>query len=884
MDKLYVLDASGYIYRSYFAIRGMTNAKGESTNAIYGFIRSVLKLIKDFDPKHMVAVFDGPAGKSAREAIYTEYKAHRKEMPEDLRYQIQWAQDFCNLIGFPKLVVPRVEADDTMGSVAKWAAAQGAEVYLCTSDKDLAQLVNDKIFLLNTHKENLLLDKIKVEEVYGVRPDQIIDLLSITGDSSDNIPGLPGFGSKTAIALLKEFGSLDAILQSPEKFSGKKKEILTQEGHKALLSRQLVVINTEVDFPKEPSFFEIKPANYEALVKFYTEMDFNSLIKEMAAPPKTAEAEVVSYNLVDDEKNFNELLEHLQKQEEICFGIETTDQKPMLAELVGISFCTEEKKAWYVPVNGNLGLDRVLKGVKPLFENQNIGFFGHNVKFDIHVLSRYNIHIKNITFDTILASYILESHSRQHSIDHLALNRFGKVKISISSLLGTGKKSITMREILLPQMSEYSCEGIDCTFRLKHIFEKELKERKLDKIFYKMELPLMHVLVEMERHGIFLDVPVLQKMGEKVHTEIHSLEKQIYALAGQEFNINSPKQLSEILFLKMGIPAPKKTATGLSTNAEVLEELSQNYPIAQKVLEYRTVEKLRSTYIDCLPQEINPNTHRIHPTFNQWIAATGRLSCTEPNLQNIPIRSELGREIREAFRPEKPGWSYLSSDYSQIELRLVAHFSEDPNMLEAFHNNEDIHTYTAATILGIPINEVTKVQRFHAKAVNFGIIYGQQAYGLSRELGISIEEASNFIKKYFQRYKRVQEFIEHNKEKARKSGKAVTATGRERAIPEINSKNGMIRAAAERLAINTPLQGTAADLIKLAMIKIDETLEKQRKLGYMILQIHDELIFEIPDFEIIDFKSLVKENMEGVFKLKVPLVVDITVGKNWKEC
>ncbi len=602
------------------------------------------------------------------------------------------------------------------------------------------------------------------------------------------------------------------------------------------------------------------------------------------SPPSTQEVEVVSYKLVDDEESFKELLEKLQKEKEICFDTETTHQNPMLAELVGIGFCTEEKKAYYVPVNGNLGLERVLKGVKPLFENTHIGFFGQNVKYDVHVMGNYNIHVKNISFDTILASYILESHSRQHSIENLALNRFGKVKIATESLVGKGIKSITMREVPIPQVCEHCCEVADYTFRLKQLFEKELKERKLDKVFYKIELPLLQVLGRMERHGIYLDLPILEKLGVKVIAEIQQLEKEIHILAGEEFNINSPKQLSEILFTKMGIAAPKKTATGLSTNADVLEELSEVHPIAKKVLEYRTVEKLRSTYIESLPHEINPKTHRIHPTFNQWIAATGRLSCTEPNLQNIPVRSELGREIREAFRPEKAGWSYLSADYSQIELRLVAHFSEDPNMLEAFRNNEDIHTFTAATILGIPIKEVTKVQRFHAKAVNFGIIYGQQAYGLSRELGISMEQASDFIKKYFQRYKRVQEFVEHSKEKARQTGKAVTATGRERAIPEINNKNGQIRAAAERLAVNTPLQGTAADLIKLAMIRIDEILEKQKKLGYMILQIHDELIFEIPDFEIIDFKSLVKENMEGVFKLKVPLIVDINVGKNWKEC
>jgi DNA polymerase-1 len=884
MDKIYVIDASGYLYRSYFAIRNMTNDKGESTNALYGFIRSVLKLIKDFEPKYLVSVFDGPGGKGPREAIYADYKLHRKEMPADLRYQIQWAQEFCDLIGFPKLVITGVEADDTMGSIAKWAGSEGSQVYLCTSDKDLAQMVDDHVFLLNTHKENLLLDKEKVEEVYGVNPKQIIDLLSITGDASDNIPGLPGFGAKTAIALLKEFGSLDEILKNPEKVPGKKKQdTLIQEGDKAILSRQLVTINTDVDFPKEADFFLIKQPDRDNLNKFYTKMNFNSLIKEMGGAT-VHELEITSYQLVDDEESFQKLLAHLAIQKEICFTTEASSPNPISAELVGIGFCTEEKTGWYVPVNGHLGLDQVQKGLRPLFENPQIGFFGQNVKYDYNLLAKFNIVVKKITFDTMLASYVLEAQSRQHSLEHLILTRFGKVKTPISMLIGSGKNILTVQEAPILQVSQYCCEEVDYTFRLKQIFEKELKERKLDKVFFNIELPLLPVLARMERHGIYLDLTVLEKVSVKVLQEIDLLEKEIHLLAGENFNINSPKQLSEILFTKMGITATKKIASGHSTNAEVLEELSADNPIAKKVLEYRTVEKLRSTYIESLPAEINPKDNRIHPTFNQVVAATGRLSCHDPNLQNIPVRSELGKEIREAFRPEKQGWSYLAADYSQIELRLVAHLSEDPNMLEAFQNNEDIHTYTAATILGIPIGEVTKLQRFHAKAVNFGIIYGQQAYGLSRELGISMEEASNFIKKYFERYKKVQEFVEYCKEKSRKTGKAVTVTGRERALPEINSKNGQIRAAAERLAVNTPLQGTAADLIKLAMLKIDERVEKEKKIGYMILQVHDELIFEIPDFEIIDFKSIVKQNMESVFKLKVPLVVDISVGKNWKEC
>ncbi|NGX41978.1 MAG: DNA polymerase I [Chlamydiae bacterium] len=885
MKSIYVIDASGYLYRSYHAIQNLTNDKGESTNALYGFIRSLMKLFKDFHPDHVVAIFDGPAGTEKRKEMYPEYKAQRVAMPEDLRYQIGWAQEFCDLLGIPKLVIPKVEADDTMGAIAKWAGNKKTKVYLCTSDKDLCQLVNDNVFILNTHKDNLILDSKKVEEVYGIPPEKMIDFLAIMGDASDNVPGLPGFGPKTAISLLQEFDSLDEILAHPEKVPGKKKqETLVQEKEKALISRKLVTIDTNVEIPKEDSFFELKEPNREKLIKFYSYMRFTSLLREIEQEVGEDTPEEVSYQLVDDENALKDLLKVLTEEKEICFDTETTHWRPLEAELVGIGFCVEPTKAWYVPTNGKLGLDKVLESLKPLFENPKIGFYGQNVKYDWHILTNYGIHIKNISFDTILASYILNSHSRRHSLDTLALQYFDKVKIALTDLIGKGKKAITMREVPVDKACEYCCEDADYTCRLKLILEKELKSRKLQKLFSDLELPLMSVLAKMERHGMYVDVPFLETMSVEVNKAIKTLEGEIHTLAGKSFNIKSPKQLSEILFVDMGIKPPRKTATGLSTNADVLEGLKEKYPIAEKVLEYRTVEKLRSTYIETLPQEVNSKTHRIHPTFNQSVAATGRLTCQDPNLQNIPVRTEIGRRIREAFRPEKKGWKYLSADYSQIELRLVAHFSEDPKLISAFNNNEDIHAHTAATILNIPISKVTKEQRQHAKAVNFGMIYGQQAFGLAREVGISIEEARAFIDEYFNRYKRVKDFLESYKENARKTGKAVTLVGRERAIPEINNKNVQIRTQAERLAINTPLQGTAADLIKIAMLAIDKKLQKEQNLGYMVLQIHDELIFELPDFELPFFDSLVRKEMEGVFKLKVPLVVDITVGNNWKEC
>lgn len=882
MDKLYVLDASGFLYRSYFAIKQMTNTKGESTNSLFGFIRSVMRLRKDFQPEYMVAVFDGPHNAKKRVEIYPDYKGHRAEMPGDLLYQIEWARQFCQLAGIPMLSISEVEADDTMGTIAKWAEKKGTSVFLCTSDKDMGQLVNSHVSILNTFKENLILGPAEVEAQFGVRPDQMVDFLSLTGDASDNVPGVPGFGPKTAAELLKSFGTLDYILDHPQEVPGKKKqEVLVQHREDALISRRLVTIDTHVPIPHDTEFYKLVSPNISELKAFYTGMDFQSLIRELSQSDEKSDA---VYTLVDDEESLKNLIHELQHHKEICFDTETTHYLPLKAELVGIGFGYEPKKAWYVPVNGNLGLEKVLLMLKPLFENPKHGFYGHNVKYDYHVMENYGIHIASVCFDTILASYVLNSHRRQHSLDYLSLEYFDKVKIATEELIGKGKKQITMREVPIDQVCTYCCEDVDYTIRLKEVLERELNERKMMPVFKNVELPLLQVLAKMERNGIYIDVPYLKAFSKEVASLIGKLEMEICMLAGEAFNLNSPKQLSHILFTKMGIKPPKKTATGLSTDADTLESLQQEYPFVGKILEYRTLEKLRSTYIDTLPDDVNPKTQRIHCTFNQSVAATGRLSCQDPNLQNIPVRTEIGRRLREAFRPQNHDWSFLAADYSQIELRLLAHLSEDPTLINAFKHNEDIHARTAAEVLNIPINEVTKEQRYQAKAVNFGVIYGQQAFGLARELGIDVKQAAAFIETYFQRYNKVKEYVESCKEFARKNGKAVTYTGRERLIPDINSKNGQIRSGAERLAVNTPLQGTAADLIKEAMLQIDKKLTQEKMKGFMVLQVHDELIFEVPPDELKAMEEIVREAMQGVLKLKVPLVVDIMVGKNWKEC
>ncbi len=883
MKKIFIIDASGYLYSSYFAIRNMTNSQGESTNALYGFIRGVLKLIKDFEVTDLVAVFDGPQNAKKREEIYPEYKAHRSETPKDLPYQIDWARDFCALMGIPSLNLPEVEADDTMGTVASWAAKEGATAYICTTDKDMCQIVNDHIFLLNTRKENLIIDAAQVEEIHGVPPSQIIDLLAMTGDASDNIPGLPGIGPKTAVAFLKQFGSLDNLLLHTDQVAGEKKQAAVRDNaDKALLSRRLVTLDLAVPIPTTTDFYQLQKPNLNELRSFYTKMNFNSLIKELEShlpSSPTAPQQEEQYVLVDDEQSLDALVTRLRGSREICFRTTTAEER----QLVGLCFAIEPQTAWYIPTNGQLGLDYVVSTLKPLFEDPQLSFYGYDTKEDFHAIDQYGISLATISFDVLLASYLLNSHHRQHSLESLLLQYFSKTKKSIEEICGKGKNLTSLSYIPPENLCHYCCEEVDFICQLKTILNAEIEQRKLSDLLHTIEIPLIKVLAEMERHGIFVDIPTLDRLSIYLRAQLERLQQEIYGLAGEEFNVNSPKQLSHILQDKLHIPLPKKTATGFSTNADILEDLKEQYPIAHLLLEYRSLEKLRSTYVDSLPNDINPTTHRIHCTFNQSVAATGRLSCQHPNLQNIPVRTEEGKKIREAFRPEKENWSYLSADYSQIELRLLAHFSDDPNLIAAFKKNEDIHSHTASTIFGVSIDNVTKEMRHQAKAVNFGIIYGQQAFGLAKELHIDVKEAAKFIEMYFERYPSIKGFIETRKEMARTTGKAVTLTGRERLIPEINSKNVQLRNLAERLAVNSPLQGTAADIIKLAMLKIDELIRNVSQ-GYMILQIHDELIFELPDNEIEFFKPLVKKAMEGVVELKVPLIVDINLGKNWKEC
>jgi len=882
MEELFIIDAVHYLFRSYYAIGPMTDENGESTNALFGFIRSLQKLIKDFSVKNLVAIFDGPDNKKSRRVVYAEYKMNRKGAPQDLYPQFEKAFDFCEMSGIYALSIEGVEADDTIASIVKWAKSHYDKVYICSNDKDLFQLISDNVFGLNTYKDNLVIDRAKVKESFGVFPEEILDFLALAGDSSDNIPGIQGFGPKTAAYLLEEYHSLDNIYEHLDDIKGKKQELLRAQKENAYLSQKLATLNCDVVFSHDKETFTIKPINVEKLQKFYHAMKFLKFLQELPQEEKVEE-KVKQYTLINDEKELKHLLQTLSKESEIAIDTETTSLNVLEASLVGIGLCTTCGTAWYIPLNGNINEQTVIVHLKHLLENPSIKFYGHNIKYDYHVLKNHGIEIKNICFDTMLASYLLSPQSRRHNLDILSLDKFNKTKIPIEDLIGE-KQEKSMRDVPLDKIMEYCCEDVDYTCRLKILFQKELEKEDLLKVLNTIELPLIAVLVEMERNGIFLDEAKLLETKKELEQHLHIVERKIFDEVKEEFNINSPKQLAHILYEKLALPQPKKAASEFSTSADVLEKLKGKAPVIDDILTYRTYQKLLSTYAETLPKDINPSTKRIHCTFNQSITATGRLSCQDPNLQNIPVRTEEGKKIREAFRPQYKGWSFLSFDYSQIELRLMAHFSEDDNLLDAFHHSQDIHKKTASLVFNVPLSEVTSEMRQAAKAVNFGILYGQGAYGLAKQLNISNKKAEEFIKNYFENYPKVKVFLEKCQETAEREQVAITLFGRKRPLLEIASKNPSLYALGKRLAVNTPLQGTAADIIKLAMIKIHETLKEEKMRSMMILQIHDELIFEVPENEIEKLKFLVREKMENSVILKVPLVVDIAVGKNWGQC
>lgn len=888
MEKIFILDALGYLFRSYYAIRHLTRNTGESTNALYGFIRSILKLKQDFAPTHLVAVFDGPNNTQKRSLLYPDYKINRLRPPEDLPYQLEWAYEFCELANIPRLRIPGVEADDVMATIALWASKNKNPVYICSSDKDLFQLVDENVHILNTNKNNLLYDRNTVKEHFGVWPEQIRDYLAIVGDSSDNVPGIKGFGPKTAQTLLEDAKTLEELIQRPEKYLNEKKQLIFKDSlDQLLISKQLVTLDTDIEIPTELDFYRLINPQKEKMMIFFEDMNFNTLAKEYRSEPSTESTSLIerpTIPIINDSIQLDALIENLSKQKEICFDTETNMLYPMEADIVGLGIGYAENKIWYIPFNGHIEKKELVEKLKPLFENPSIGFYAHHIKYDLHVLSNVGIDVQTISDDTILLSYLLTPNLRRHSLDDLSLHYFNYQKVPIKDLIGSGKNEISMLDVDIEKVANYCGEDVLMTMKLKTLLKQKVEEQNLTDVYKKIELPLVKVLLSMERKGIYVDLKELQEQTFKLNHDLNQIEQETYTLAGEEFNIKSPKQLGEVLFTKLEIPTGKKTKTGFSTSAEVLEDLEMAHPIIKKILDFRLLEKLRSTYLETLPNDTFDRTKRVHCSFNQTITATGRLSCQNPNLQNIPVKTVQGREIRKAFKPQNEGWSFLSVDYSQIELRLLAHFCEDPNLVETFLNNGDIHVSTASKVFGVPIDQVTKEQRGLAKAVNFGILYGQQAFGLSKQLKIGVKEAKEFIDTYFEQYPKVADYIEKCKKEAEKRLYTLSLFGRKRPLDEINSKNKLLKQAAERLAVNSPFQGTNADIIKLAMIQIQDLLKRENKESFMIIQIHDELVFEVKDTEINELSKSIKKIMENVISLKVPLIVDIKIGKNWKEC
>ncbi len=899
--SFFIIDGHAIAYRSYYAfIRNpLVNSKGENTSAVYGFIRVLLQIMKKENPEGLVCVFDSSED-TQRHKDFPEYKAQREEMPDDMSSQLPVIFDLLDALGIPVVAVPGFEADDIIATFAKEAAEEGKDVRIVTGDKDLFQLLSDRIRIIRPGKGTNLTDNIGPEYLgkkYGLKPDQIVDFLSLMGDSSDNIPGVKGIGEKTALKLLHEYGSLDAILENSSSVEPAHVRKKIEEGKDAaLFSRGLVTL---VDVPLEPACRDIKRGapDEERLTKILLDLEFHQIIRELSLGSVT-EDEKTGYRLVSAGE-LEKLASTLESKEGFVLDVETTSLDPMKARIVGIAFCTERGKAWYVPVaaedeggpvtlfegggkSGGIPGDEVKKLLGPVLACMKTAKTGHNIKYDLEVLEANGYAVGNVTWDTMIASYCLDPSRRSHSLDNLALDHFRHRMIPYKDLFEKGDREKDIRRVPLEKMRDYSCEDADFTFRLKEKFEKELSPAGVDKLFRDIEMPLSFVLKKMEQEGISLDVPALGSLSKEISAELDGLTEEIHREAGEVFNINSNRQLQQILFGKLKLPAAKKTKTGYSTDVDVLTDLAIDHRIAGLLLEYRQAAKLSSTYIDALPALVNPSTGRIHTSFNQTVTATGRLSSSDPNLQNIPVRGEMGRQIRSAFVPRK-GNIFIDADYSQIELRIMAHLSRDPELLSAFRDECDIHTRTAARIYDVDEKSVGREMRNAAKTINFGVIYGQGPRALSQQLRIPFEEAKRFIDEYFEKYPGIMEFIEKSKKEAREKGYATTLLGRKRPLPDINSENGRFRSFSERIAVNMPIQGTAADLIKLAMIDIDRAIEEKGLRSRMVLQVHDELLFDVPEEELDEMLRLVRKLMEGAYRLDVPLKVDIGTGANWLE-
>ncbi|MFA6588281.1 MAG: DNA polymerase I [Patescibacteria group bacterium] len=908
--KVLLVDGNAIIHRSFHALPPLTTKDGTMVNAVYGFATALLKALKEIRPTHVAVAFD-KKGPTFRDELYEQYKATRVAAAQELYDQIPLAHELVAAFNFPVVEADGVEADDVIGTLAHRLTKEGDRVVILTGDMDTMQLVSDKVSVFSLRKglsDTVLYTPKEVKDRYSFGPEKIIDYKALRGDPSDNIPGVKGVGEKTATDLILQFQSIDNMYRilehQPNKAKGLSEKLklkLMEEKEQAYLSKKLSTIKLDVPIHFDIGVAKVKNADAQKLHDLFVKWEFKSLvgkITQLVNEPEEALAEVsqksadqgvliakakekVDYQLIDSEKAFQKFLREAEKQEFFVLDTETTSLNVFEAKLLGISFAWEPKKAFYVPVENK----KWLAALKPILENAEIQKWGHNLKYDAKVLDLAGIKLANQNFDSMIASYLLNAGSRSHDLDTLAFNEFGHQMIPIENLIGKkGKDQLNMGQVQVAKISEYSCEDADYTLRLAKKFSPQLEQQKLLKLFKEIEMPLIPVLEKLELNGVKVDKAFLKQLSIKLTKTLNQLGAKIKKFGGEDLNVNSPKQLKEVLFtkLKLSVQGIKKTKTGISTAAGELEKLQGLHPIIDLILEHRELQKLLSTYIDALPVLIQKQTGRVHTDFNQTITATGRLSSSNPNFQNLPIRTELGRFIRQAIIAEK-GFKLISADYSQIELRIVASLANEKQMIEAFENGADIHRATAADIFGIPPEKITDDQRDAAKEVNFGVLYGMGVWGLASRKKISTEKARDFIDRYFASRPNVQKFLEETKEQARRKGYVETLFGRKRFMPEMNSSMGQVRAAAERMAINFPIQGTAADLLKLAMIEVDKGLAAISPKTKMILTVHDELVFETPTADVEKVAKFVQEIMDDVYTLKVPIMVEVKVGDNWEE-
>ena len=883
--RLFLVDGSNYIYRAFYAIRELSNSKGFPTNAIYGFITMLMKLCRDYDPDYIAIVFDSK-GPTFRHEIYDEYKATRKAMPDDLITQIPYIKDVVRGFSIPVIEEEGMEADDIIGTLVKTYSPKGIDTVIITGDKDLMQLVSDDVILVDTMKDKTY-DVEGVKERFGVEPEKVVDILGLAGDTSDNIPGVPGVGEKTALKLIREFGSIENVLENAGRVKNARvRKNLKEYADQALLSRELATIKTDIELDFDMDNFRREEPDAEALKGLFKEFEFSSLLQSLKIKEEREEGE---YHLVASESELDELTGILKDSKAFALDLMLNSAEPMRADIIGISICTDTQKAYYIPLAHDdddapeqLRPDVVLKTLSPYLVDQNIKKYGHDLKNAVIVFSRNGIELQGLFCDVMVAAYVLNPSKRGFGLDDLAREHLDRELMPIKELTGSGSKAIPFSAVPLDRAMNYACTRADYAFRLAKVLVDEIEKDGFNDLLYNVEMPLVFVLSSMEEKGVLLNTELLKELSEQLAGLLGMSEEKIYLLAGETFNINSPKQLQVILFDKLSLPKGKRTKDGYSTDVEVLTNLAKSYELPAEILGYRSLTKLKSTYVDALPALVNPETGRIHTSYNQTVAATGRLSSSNPNLQNIPIRTTEGKRIRQAFVvPE--GCVIVSADYSQIELRILAHLSEDETLIRAFNTDEDIHTRTASDIFGVFPEMVNTDMRRQAKVINFGILYGMSPFGLAKELGINQKLAKAYIDEYFLKYQGVRTFLDTILEKARKDGFVTTLLNRRRYLPEINSRNVSVRQFAERMAINTPIQGTAADLIKVAMLNIWKRLNDENLMSSMILQVHDELVFEVPAGEKETIIDLVKREMEGVISLCVPLKVEISAGKNWDE-